>query len=118
MKVVYFGTYERDYPRNAQVISCLRRAGVEVMDLEAGNRTQRLRELTADAPEVIARGRIVGPQQLCRPRRAARLGDAVCFLEHAGRETVHFDQQHGARGRRRESGPEIARHRGQAFTVD
>ena len=30
MRVVYFGTYERDYPRNAQVISCLRRAGVDV----------------------------------------------------------------------------------------
>ncbi len=30
MKVVYFGTYERAYPRNAQVISCLRAAGVEV----------------------------------------------------------------------------------------
>ncbi|MDF2750459.1 MAG: hypothetical protein K0T00_1635, partial [Gaiellaceae bacterium] len=23
MRVLYFGTYERDYPRNAQVISCL-----------------------------------------------------------------------------------------------
>jgi glycosyltransferase involved in cell wall biosynthesis len=30
MKVLYFGTYERDYPRNAQVVSCLRKAGVEV----------------------------------------------------------------------------------------
>jgi glycosyltransferase involved in cell wall biosynthesis len=30
MRVLYFGTYERDYPRNAQVISCLRRSGVEV----------------------------------------------------------------------------------------
>src|SRR5919198_2418025 len=30
MRVLYFGTYERDYPRNAQVISCLRRASVEV----------------------------------------------------------------------------------------
>ena len=30
MRVLYFGTYERGYPRNAQVISCLRRAGVEV----------------------------------------------------------------------------------------
>ena len=30
MRVLYFGTYERAYPRNAQVISCLRRAGVEV----------------------------------------------------------------------------------------
>src|SRR5262249_12013278 len=31
-RVLYFGTYERDYPRNAQVISCLRRAGVEVAE--------------------------------------------------------------------------------------
>ena len=30
MRVLYFGTYEREYPRNAQVISCLRRAGIEV----------------------------------------------------------------------------------------
>src|SRR6266571_7375155 len=32
MRVLYFGTYERSYPRNAQVISCLRRAGVEVAE--------------------------------------------------------------------------------------
>jgi glycosyltransferase involved in cell wall biosynthesis len=32
MRVLYFGTYEREYPRNAQVISCLRRAGVEVTE--------------------------------------------------------------------------------------
>lgn len=32
MRVLYFGTYERRYPRNAQVISCLRRAGVEVLE--------------------------------------------------------------------------------------
>jgi glycosyltransferase involved in cell wall biosynthesis len=32
MRVLYFGTYERDYPRTAQVISCLRRAGVEVAE--------------------------------------------------------------------------------------
>jgi glycosyltransferase involved in cell wall biosynthesis len=30
LRVLYFGTYERDYPRNAQVISALRGAGVEV----------------------------------------------------------------------------------------
>ncbi len=30
MRVLYFGTYERRYPRNAQVISALRLAGVEV----------------------------------------------------------------------------------------
>src|SRR6478735_2432679 len=32
MRVAYFGTYERAYPRNAQVVSCLRRAGVEVIE--------------------------------------------------------------------------------------
>jgi glycosyltransferase involved in cell wall biosynthesis len=32
MRVLYFGSYERDYPRNAQVISALRRAGVEVRE--------------------------------------------------------------------------------------
>ena len=32
MIVLYFGTYERGYPRNAQVISCLRRAGVGVRE--------------------------------------------------------------------------------------
>jgi glycosyltransferase involved in cell wall biosynthesis len=32
LRVLYFGTYERDYPRNAQVISALRGAGVEVLE--------------------------------------------------------------------------------------
>jgi glycosyltransferase involved in cell wall biosynthesis len=32
VKVLYFGTYERRYPRNAQVISCLLGAGVEVLE--------------------------------------------------------------------------------------
>jgi glycosyltransferase involved in cell wall biosynthesis len=36
MRVLYFGTYERDYPRNAQVISALRRAGVEVVERHVG----------------------------------------------------------------------------------
>jgi glycosyltransferase involved in cell wall biosynthesis len=35
VRVLYFGTYERDYPRNAQVISCLRMAGVEVIESHA-----------------------------------------------------------------------------------
>jgi glycosyltransferase involved in cell wall biosynthesis len=32
LRVLYFGTYERAYPRNAQVVSALRRAGVEVVE--------------------------------------------------------------------------------------
>ena len=32
LRVLYFGTYERGYPRNAQVASALRHAGVEVFE--------------------------------------------------------------------------------------
>lgn len=32
MRALYFGTYQRGYPRNAQVISCLRQADVEVIE--------------------------------------------------------------------------------------
>jgi glycosyltransferase involved in cell wall biosynthesis len=32
VRVLYFGTYERRYPRNVQVISALRRAGVDVTE--------------------------------------------------------------------------------------
>jgi len=32
LRVLYFGTYERDYPRNAEVMSALREAGVEVLE--------------------------------------------------------------------------------------
>jgi glycosyltransferase involved in cell wall biosynthesis len=32
VRVLYFGTYDREYPRNAQVISALRRAGVDVAE--------------------------------------------------------------------------------------
>src|SRR5215204_1265332 len=32
MRVLLFGTYERDYPRNAIVRSCLRRAGIEIVE--------------------------------------------------------------------------------------
>lgn len=35
MRVLYFGTYERDYPRNAQVIAALRGAGVDVVERHA-----------------------------------------------------------------------------------
>lgn len=35
MRVLAFGTYQRDYPRNAQVRSCLRAAGVEVVERHA-----------------------------------------------------------------------------------
>jgi glycosyltransferase involved in cell wall biosynthesis len=36
VRVLVFGTYQRDYPRNAQVRACLRRAGVEVSERHVG----------------------------------------------------------------------------------
>ena len=36
VRVLAFGTYQRDYPRNAQVRSCLRGAGVDVVEQHAG----------------------------------------------------------------------------------
>jgi glycosyltransferase involved in cell wall biosynthesis len=33
LRVCYFGTYERGYPRNSQVISCLRKASVDVEEV-------------------------------------------------------------------------------------
>ena len=35
MRVLAFGTYQREYPRNAQVRSCLRAAGIEVVERHA-----------------------------------------------------------------------------------
>jgi glycosyltransferase involved in cell wall biosynthesis len=32
VRALYFGTYDRSYPRNAQVISCLRSAGIDVSE--------------------------------------------------------------------------------------
>jgi glycosyltransferase involved in cell wall biosynthesis len=97
LKVVYFGTYERAYPRNAQVISCLRGAGVEVVeehvavwdkaraDWNAGP-AQALRLLTAEVKLLTRQPRdydavLVGyPGHLDLPaaKRAAR-GQPVVF---------------------------------------
>jgi glycosyltransferase involved in cell wall biosynthesis len=54
MRVLYFGTYERDYPRNAQVISCLRRAGVDVAERHVGVWEGR-RDSWRAGPGVLAR---------------------------------------------------------------
>ena len=71
LRLCYFGTYERAYPRNAQVISCLRGAGVEVKEEHvpvwddvrhgwaAGGRTA-LQLLTAEARLFTRRARARG----------------------------------------------------------
>jgi glycosyltransferase involved in cell wall biosynthesis len=97
VRVLYFGTYERRYPRNAQVISCLRRAGVEVVERHVpvwdGRReswsagaTVALRLLLAEA-RLLRRGQVEadalivgypGHFDLPTARRAAR-GRPVVF---------------------------------------
>ena len=54
MRVLYFGTYERDYPRNAQVISCLRGAGIEVVERHIGV-WERRRDSWRAGPGTLAR---------------------------------------------------------------
>ena len=54
MRVLYFGTYERDYPRNAQVISCLRRAGVDVVEHHVGVWEGRRQSWRAGAGRIAA----------------------------------------------------------------
>ena len=54
MRVLYFGTYEREYPRNAQVISALRRAGVDVVERHVGVWEGRRHNWSA-GPTVAAR---------------------------------------------------------------
>ena len=67
MRVLYFGTYERDYPRNAQVISCLRRAGVEVAEEHVGVWEGR-RDSWRAGPGTFARLAAAELRLLRRPR--------------------------------------------------
>ena len=82
MRVLYFGTYERRYPRNAQVISCLRRAGVEVVERHVSVWESREHKWTAGVGIVpklaLAQVRLL--------RRPAAQADAV-IVGYPG----HFD---------------------------
>jgi glycosyltransferase involved in cell wall biosynthesis len=66
MRVLYFGTYERDYPRNAQVISALRRAGVEVLEQHVAVWDGR-RDNWRAGPAAAARVALAELQLLRRP---------------------------------------------------
>jgi glycosyltransferase involved in cell wall biosynthesis len=93
MRVLYFGTYERDYPRNAQVISCLRRAGVEVHERHVAVWDGR-RDNWRAGPGAAARLALAELRLLQRPRAEF---DAV-IVGYPG----HFDlaaARRAARGR-------------------
>jgi glycosyltransferase involved in cell wall biosynthesis len=67
MRVLYFGTYERDYPRNAQVISALRRAEVEVVEHHVGV-WENSRQNWSAGPAAAARLALAELRLLQRPR--------------------------------------------------
>jgi glycosyltransferase involved in cell wall biosynthesis len=93
MRVLYFGTYERDYPRNAQVISALRLAGVEVVEHHVGVWEGRRQNWSA-GPAAAARLALAELRLLRRPREDF---DAI-VVGYPG----HFDlpaARHAARGR-------------------
>jgi glycosyltransferase involved in cell wall biosynthesis len=69
MRVLYFGTYERDYPRNAQVISALRGAGVEVVERHVSVWEGRAHKWRA-GPAAAARLALAELRLLRRPRAA------------------------------------------------
>ena len=90
MRVLAFGTYHRDYPRNAQVRSCLRAAGVEVVEAPraglgraAGRLVGRPRERSPGSPWRRAVSRCERrPTRGRRPRRLPgplrRSGSPAC----------------------------------------
>jgi glycosyltransferase involved in cell wall biosynthesis len=93
LRVCYFGTYERAYPRNAQVIACLRRAGVEVAE-EHVSVWDDLREGWSAGPGRAAR--LVAAEARLFTRRPR--GFDAFIVGYPG----HFDlpaARHGARGR-------------------
>jgi glycosyltransferase involved in cell wall biosynthesis len=93
MRVLYFGTYERDYPRNAQVISALRAAGVEVIERHVGV-WEGNRQNWSAGPVAAARLAFAELRLLRRPREEF---DAV-LVGYPG----HFDlpaARHAARGK-------------------
>ena len=82
MRVLYFGTYEREYPRNAQVISCLRGAGAEVVERHVGVWDGRRHNWSPGARAVV---RLVAAEARLLARRGER-PDAV-IVGYPG----HFD---------------------------
>ena len=73
MRVLYFGTYERDYPRNAQVISCLRAAGVDVVETHASVWDDERHKLSPGLRTVVRAARA----ELRLARASAREADVV-----------------------------------------
>jgi glycosyltransferase involved in cell wall biosynthesis len=68
VRVLYFGTYERDYPRNTQVISALRGAGVDVAERHVSVWEEREHKWRAGA-RVAARLAVAEARLFRRPQK-------------------------------------------------
>lgn len=90
MRVAYFGTWERGYPRNEQVIAALRSAGVDVATLHE--------ELWADehkfALGVKALPRLIGAEARLAFRRVARDIEAL-IVGYPGQFDIWSARRHG-----------------------
>jgi Glycosyl transferases group 1 len=85
VRALYFGTYDRDHPRNVNAIAAMRDAGVEVIERSAGVRGTGVR----GAASVFA-----AETRLMRPRRTEF---DVVIVGYPG----HFDVPHARRLARR-----------------
>jgi len=83
MRVLYFGTYDRAYPRNAQVISALRGADVEVQE-EHRSVWQQRHNWSAGPPELM---RLTEAQWSLRRTRSDHEGVDAVIVGYPG----HFD---------------------------
>jgi len=82
VRVLAFGTYQRDYPRNAQVRSCLRQAGVEVVERHVAVLDDRRDAWSAGVGTVLR----VARAQIRLARSGVTDGDAL-LVGYPG----HFD---------------------------
>jgi glycosyltransferase involved in cell wall biosynthesis len=82
LRILYFGTYQQSYPRNAQVISCLRGAGVDVREHHVSVWEERADNWRAGAG---AAARVALAQ--ARLLRAPKVGFDALIVGYPG----HFD---------------------------
>ena len=110
LRVLYFGTYERDYPRNAQVISCLRGAGAEVIERHASVWERRRHNwsvgLGAAARVGVAEARLLARQPAASastPSSSAIRATSTCPPPSGSRAAGPFSSTRSSRSTRRSS---------------
>ena len=93
MRVLYFGTYDRAYPRNAQVISALRGAGVEVREQHRAV-WERRHNWSVGLRQML---RVAEAEHSLRKSRDAERGADALIVGYPG----HFDLPAARRAARR-----------------